>query len=229
MKLSSLTLTALLLLPLSGVHLTSITPAVVAQRSNKEIDTTQLRNIARSITVKITSGDNAGSGVIIKQQGNTYTVITNRHTLKPGKTTRIQTPDTLFHDATVLAVDFEDKDVVLLQFRSATQYTVARLGNLATVGEGDSVLAAGFPYDTDELFFTTGELSIIRSVALPRGYQLGYDNAIEKGMSGGPILTKDGMVIGINGLLADAPFGNPYLNSEGSGLTDATRDLLTEV
>lgn len=43
--------------------------------------------------------------------------------------------------------------------------------------------------------------------SLPRGYRLGYTSPVEQGMSGGPILTLQGQVVGLNGRLMFPPQG----------------------
>jgi S1-C subfamily serine protease len=50
---------------------------IIAQNINPYIK----NNIAREISVKITSAENGGSGVIIGKQDNTYLVLTNNHVL----------------------------------------------------------------------------------------------------------------------------------------------------
>lgn len=48
---------------------------------------------------------------------------------------------------------------------------------------------------------TTGRLAMQLDRPLEEGYQIGYTNNIESGMSGGPILNQHGYLVGINGRL----------------------------
>ena len=54
-----------------------------------------LEQYARSITVKVLSGENWGSGILIRQKDNIYNVLTNQHVLifGEGKSYRIVTSD----------------------------------------------------------------------------------------------------------------------------------------
>ena len=53
----------------------------------------ELQQKARKITVRVTSTNNGGSGVLIAKKGSTYLVLTNRHVAKKADRFQIQTPD----------------------------------------------------------------------------------------------------------------------------------------
>lgn len=185
-----------------------------------ELSVDQLRLIAQSITVKVFSGDTWGSGIIIHRQGRVYTVLTNEHVLTPGyeQPYRIQTPDGRIHRATVLrAAKFDGNDLGLLKFRSAgADYQVASLGAASMLPGRDEVFAAGFPFESKGFAFTTGQIKLLLNKPIAGGYQIGYTNDIQKGMSGGPLLNRQGQVIGINGRHSYPPWGNPYVFKDGS-------------
>ena len=208
-------------------------PIVSAQPATLELSPSQLNKLARSITVKILSGDSGGSGILIKKTGQVYTVLTNQHVLARRKPTRIQTPDGHFHPAKlVTGINFQGKDLALLQFNSSADYAVASLTNLATVAVNDPIFAAGFPFEADSsqpggFILTQGQVLYVPKRAFKEGYQIGYSNNIEKGMSGGAILNREGQVIGINGIHADPLWGDPYVYEDGSPLTEAERDLMS--
>lgn len=175
----------------------------------------QLHHQAQGITVKVMSTEFLGSGIILGKQGTVYTVLTNAHVLRAGKSPyHIQTVDGRTHLANLLPkVRFGKHDLALLQFQSiGNDYRVAALGYSPT--EGDEVFATGFPFDQEELVdkgftFTKGKVLLVLHKALEGGYQLGYTNELAKGMSGGPLLNRRGEVVGINGMHAyplwDAP------------------------
>lgn len=64
--------------------------------------------------------------------------------------------------------------------------------------------------------FTIGQVSLFTDKAFAGGYQIGYTNAVEKGMSGGPVLNRQGQVVGVNGIHAYPLWGNPYVFKDGS-------------
>jgi|GEM_PF-735193 S1-C subfamily serine protease len=214
--------------PLSGKNQGEFIP----QRAGDLLEKAMLQK-ARSITVKVLSGDSWGSGIIIQRQAQVYTAITNDHVLQSGKTYRIQTPDGKIYSATrYLASQFAGKDLALLQFTSTKlEYKIGVLGSSLTVKEGDKVYAAGFPFEADKSNsagwkFTAGRVSLIPEKSLEDGYQLGYDNQIEKGMSGGPVLNFGGEVVAVNGMHAYPLWGDPYVFQDGSKPCEPMRELM---
>jgi serine protease Do len=183
-----------------------------------------LQRHARAITVKVLSGDDWGSGILIRQQGQRYTVITNEHVLWIGNHYTIQTYDGKQYPAhRGAAGEFGKNDLGLLEFNTgpSTTYPVASLGCSLELSAGTPVYAAGFPLPLTEssskgFKFTSGAISLIASKALEGGYQVGYSNYIEKGMSGGPVLNAKGEVIAVNGMHQEPLWGDPYIYQDGS-------------
>ncbi|MBR8841081.1 MAG: trypsin-like peptidase domain-containing protein [Stigonema ocellatum SAG 48.90 = DSM 106950] len=173
-----------------------------------QLSVEQLHHLAQAITVRVMSQDFLGSGIILQKQGSVYTVLTNDHVLQAGNPPyRIQTPDGRIYTAknveTRKFASLQGNDLALLQFRSTVPvYTVPSLGAKPRVE--DEVFAAGFPSrgegSKDKGFaFTTGKVSLLLHLPLKGGYEVGYTNDIEKGMSGGPLLNRQGQVVGVNG------------------------------
>jgi S1-C subfamily serine protease len=184
-----------------------------------------LMRYARAITVKVISGDDWGSGILVRQQGQRYTVLTNEHVLWMGDRFTIQTFDGKQHAARREASgEFGKNDLGLLEFSSspsAGSYPVAALGCSLDLSAGTPVYAAGFPlplteYSSKGFKFTSGAISLIPTKALEGGYQVGYSNYIEKGMSGGPVLNAKGEVIAVNGMHQEPLWGDPYIFQDGS-------------
>lgn len=179
---------------------------------------------ARAITVKVISGDDWGSGILVRQQGQRYTVLTNEHVLWMGDRYIIQTSDGKQHSALREASgEFGKNDLGLLEFSSSQSdsYPVAALGCSLELSAGTPVYAAGFPlplteYSSKGFKFTAGAISLIPTKALEGGYQVGYSNYIEKGMSGGPVLNARGEVIAVNGMHQEPLWGDPYIFQDGS-------------
>jgi S1-C subfamily serine protease len=192
-----------------------------------------LYSVTRSITVKVIAGNSWGSGILVQQQGQRYSVLTNHHVLNPGTPYRIQTPDDRIYSAALLDSSqfqhrdhFLGNDLEILQFSSPEIYAVAALNPSGKLTVGEEVFAAGFPTEVDPspakgfaftgFAFTTGQISLLQDQAFVGGYRIGYTNSIRQGMSGGPLMNREGEVVGINGLHAYPGWGNPHVFRDGS-------------
>lgn len=175
--------------------------------------------IAQQVTVRILTNEGAGSGAIVQRRGRTYTVLTCAHVVDGISDNRytILTADGNSHSARWLrSIEFGDTDLALVQFTSDRSYRVVVMGDSNALSVGDTVYASGFPnwisvnsrfpVDTHNwglraYRLTTGRVGMLSARSLERGYKLGYTNDVENGMSGGPVLDRNGRLIGINGRL----------------------------
>ncbi|MBD2770564.1 serine protease [Iningainema tapete] len=219
-----------LMLPIQGLNLSISAP--IFARQQVSVLSQRLQKLAQSITVKIISGNKGGSGILIQKEGQIYTVLTSHHVIESGKPNVIETPDGKNYPAELVKeVKYDNKDVVLLQFRATTNYAVASLGNSSTLKEGDEVFASGFPFEDNssvsrEFVTKAGRISLLLERSLKGGYKIGYTIEVEKGMSGGPVLNREGKVIGINGIHAQPLWGDPYVYEDGSQPNDALRERM---
>lgn len=196
----------------------------------------QLYQKAALITVKVLSGQTSGSGIIIQKQGNIYTVVTNHHVLIFGNSNqsyKIQTPDHKIHEAQISnRINFNNYDLGLLQFNSSENYQVASLSRLSKIVPEEDVFAAGFPSESNpsqpELVLSTGKVQIFSDVPFGGGYQIGYTNKVQKGMSGGPLFNRRGEIIGINGVHRYPLWGNPYVFQDGSFASPEKKQLMSQ-
>lgn len=218
-----------------------------------EIDRSRLEalnSLAQQITVKVFAGETWGSGILIGREGETYTVLTNEHVLHGQDEYQIQSPTgQVYAGFRYQGTDFGSDDLALVQFigsedASAGGYVQAALGKAQTLDVGDVVFAAGFPVAAsgesegteaaqgdeipDGFKFTNGQVTLVSNKILEGGYQLGYTNAVEKGMSGGPVLNLNGEVVAINGMHAYPIWGNPYVFTDGSHPCESLRRLMVE-
>lgn len=195
-------------------------PQIQQQNLNKS---NFLENQARSITIKIIAKDYWGSGIIIAKKNHIYRILTNDHVVSKNiKNYLINTPDGKIHDGKVVASasDFEGNDLAILDFESKDRdYNIAKFGQLPKVG--DEVFASGFPSPllgekNKGLVFRKGVIWKLLDKPLKEGYQLGYTNEIEKGMSGGALFNRQGQVVAINGIHAYPLLGKPYVYEDGT-------------
>ncbi|MFM6080509.1 MAG: serine protease, partial [Dolichospermum sp.] len=82
------------------------------------------------------------------------------------------------------------------------------------------VIAAGYALSEDKLVLTTGEVQrIISQPSLKDGYEIGYKTKntsdIQQGMSGGPIISNTGNLIGINGISSYPLINSAYVYTNG--------------
>jgi tetratricopeptide (TPR) repeat protein len=181
-------------------------------------------NIAREISVKITSAENGGSGVIIGKQDNTYLVLTNNHVLRDVNSLTIQTHDGATYQGTKVpnAIETND-DLALLEFNSEKSYQSATLNSAATPKAEQAILAVGYSAETGKLVTQEGKIERVPDKTFKDGYSVGYSSNIIQGMSGGAILNIDGDIIGINGKSAF-----PILNT-GYQYEDSTQPNAAEI
>ncbi|MGB3510586.1 MAG: serine protease [Microcoleaceae cyanobacterium] len=174
-------------------------------------------DIAKQVTVRIFTDNSAGSGVIIKQVGNTYTLVTNNHVIENNSTKLypVMTGDGITHQATLVSTpQIAHLDMAILQFTSDRPYQVVEIADSNQLSVGENVFAAGFPnwhqpdsykmsstraWGSQAFQLTSGSVQMLPSRTLTQGYQLGYTNDIKSGMSGGPMFNNRGQLIGING------------------------------
>ena len=180
---------------------------------------------AKSITVQVLSGNTSGSGILIHRNNNLYSVITNHHVLIFGEPTlnyRIKTPDGSIYPAKVISPpSLKNYDLGLLQFSTEQTYTTIQINPAVALTRGKTVYAAGFPAesnpnDPQALLLTKGKVEMFSQQSFSGGYQIGSSNLIKKGMSGGPLLSSQGELIGINGLHKYPLWGNPFTFEDGS-------------
>jgi tetratricopeptide (TPR) repeat protein/V8-like Glu-specific endopeptidase len=168
---------------------------------------TEVNQIAQSITVKVEEG----SGILIKREGDLYTVLTAAHVTfdefsGESNVRTITTFDEKQHQVIGGSVQklSSEVDLSTIQFRSTNKYQVAEFGDSNKLEGGTEVYVAGFPVPTsvitERIFvFRRGLVSANSTKVLRGGYGLLYDNSTLPGMSGGPLLNEQGQLVGLHG------------------------------
>jgi S1-C subfamily serine protease len=162
-----------------------------AQPPAQPDDASQMIRQSRMAVVTILSGNKQGSGFLMSPKG---LVLSNAHVVQD------QSPVIVLLDgrkvaASVLKTD-TDKDLVLLQANTGSNYPFLPLGNSDKVVEGQPIITIGSPVGLQGTV-TQGIVSAIRKA--PNGLTfIQIDAAINQGNSGGPLLNRTGEVIGIN-------------------------------
>src|SRR5437016_4178876 len=139
-----------------------------------------------------------GSGIVISPDG---LVLTNSHVVGSAKEIRLRDIEGFVTDAHVLGTD-PDTDLALLRADGARDLRYASLGNSKTLRRGQLVVAIGNPLGFESTV-TAGVVSALgRSIRSVSGRTIEdviqTDAALNPGNSGGPLVSSNAQVIGIN-------------------------------
>jgi serine protease Do len=138
-----------------------------------------------------------GSGFIIAADG---LIVTNRHVILGARTVRVRLSDSREFPAQVIGVDAAT-DIALLRVK-AGNLPALRLGSSEKTSVGDAVIAIGNPFGLGQ--------SVTAGIVSARGRTLEddpyidflqTDAAINRGNSGGPLLSVDGTVLGVTSVI----------------------------
>ncbi len=139
-----------------------------------------------------------GSGIVISPDG---LVLTNSHVVGTSKEIRLRDVEGHVGEAQVLGVD-PDTDLALLRANGVRHLPYAALGNSKTLRRGQLVVAIGNPLGFESTV-TAGVVSALgRSIRSVSGRTIEdviqTDAALNPGNSGGPLVSSNAEVIGIN-------------------------------
>ena len=147
------------------------------------------------VTVAIYGAAGTGSGVIIAQKGDNYYVLTANHVIGKifkGDEIEIKTLDGKYHTAELL--DFDEKiDGALIKFNSKKPYYKAFIHPDVTLKTGMGIITEGYALASREAKKVSLRRSLGSIVTVIEkntdGYDLFYDAATNKGMSGGGVFS----------------------------------------
>ena len=182
----------------------------------------KLQTLAKQITVRVMGDNNSGSGTIFAKKGNSYLVVTNSHVLLGVNKVQIKTPDNQIYSAQILPnTNFGKLDLAVLQFTSNQNYCLPKEIASFDINTDTPVIAAGYSSSKGEMLFRTGTVKqIISQPTLKAGYEIGYTSDIEQGMSGGPIISNLGYLLGINGISSYPLVNSGYVYTNGKRPTN---------
>ncbi len=136
-----------------------------------------------------------GSGFIINPDG---LIVTNNHVIRNAGRLTVTLDDGQTLPATVIGAD-PRTDIALLKIDAHHALPYIELGDSNDVQPGEWVIAIGNPFGLSETV-TAGIVSALgRNIgAGPYDQFIQVDAPINEGNSGGPLLTQDGKVVGMN-------------------------------
>ena len=142
------------------------------------------------IDSQISDGISCGTGCIIDKSG---IILTSAHVIEDGNNVVVTIHNGQDYIAKVIKKFGENKDIALLKINTLQELKTVKLGNSEKIKVGQKVLAIGNPFG----FNGTLTQGIISRIDYAKN-RIQTDAAINPGSSGGPLLNKNGEIIGIN-------------------------------
>jgi Do/DeqQ family serine protease len=146
-----------------------------------------------------------GSGMIVRQNKDTYYVLTNNHVVEGANEIQVATRSGKEYPAELVGRDSR-RDLAVVSFKTSDFFPLAALGNSDDVKVGDWAIAMGNPLGEQFSFSVTmGIVSAVGRTGGPGGNINDFiqtDAPINQGNSGGPLVNIRGEVIGINTWIA---------------------------
>ena len=197
----------------------------------------------------------AGSGFVWDDQGH---VVTNRHVISDAERILVVMSDGLQTDAEIIGADADSDLAVIKIIDDSVRPVPIRLGNSGDIRPGQLAVAIGDPFSRG-FSMTSGIVSAVgrtinpadSNFSVPRVIQ--HDAATNPGNSGGPLLDRNGEVIGINtqiisqtgafsgiglavpvnlakliipALIADGRYEYPYIGIRGTDISPDTAQAM---
>jgi hypothetical protein len=113
-----------------------------------------IARVAQAITVRL-EGATQGSGVLVRRDGEGYTVVTAWHVVegpKPGEELDPYNSDGQRHQVEQGSIQrLGEADIAELLLSSSSAYSLAQTGNMKSVSTGRTVLVSGFLLSTESV------------------------------------------------------------------------------
>jgi putative serine protease PepD len=176
------------------------------------------------VQVKVLRADgttaDSGSGVVIDDAGD---ILTSLHVVQNAQRLTVVFADGTESSAVVIAQVPESDIAALRPANTPAQLQPATLGNPSSLRIGDDAIVVGNPFALTRSLSTGVISGLDRSVQAPsQGRTLTgliqFDAAVNPGSSGGPLVNRDGEVVGIVTGLVN-PTGQPAFSGVGFAVT----------
>ena len=140
-----------------------------------------------------------GSGVVIDTNG---TILTSLHVITQAIEIQVIFPDGTQSDANVVSTDPANDIATLRPQQPPAQVVPAVLGNPGALRVGDQVFAVGNPFGLYGSMSAGVVSGLDRPFQPPNGAPkmqglIQFDSAVNPGNSGGPLVNRDGEVVGV--------------------------------
>lgn len=180
-----------------------------------QLNQSQLKGITVRIDVEGSYKEDGGSGVIVRQQGQFYTILTAYHVVQEKRNYKVLifNPSNqqiigshIINEKNIKQID--DYDLAEITIQSSAKYRTANIGDSQQLQPTDDLTVSGYPLPSSEITkrLSTPTLNLGKfNDKLPpdallkgkKGATLKMDVTTEVGMSGGAVVNKNGELVGI--------------------------------
>jgi S1-C subfamily serine protease len=162
----------------------------------------------------------SGSGVVVDDAGD---ILTALHVVQNAQRLTVVFADGTESSAVVISQVVESDIAALRPANPPPQLQAATLGNASTLRIGDDAIVVGNPFALTRSLSTGVISGLGRSVQAPNQGRtltglIQFDAAVNPGSSGGPLVNRDGEVVGIVTGLVN-PTGQPAFSGVGFAVT----------
>jgi len=184
------------------------------------------------------AGNGTGTGFVVNKDGY---IITNHHVIDGYKPNELMILNKYFKSKDVKVIQtYPKKDIAILKINDYSLSAYLKFEKSSKITKGSSSIAIGFPGAADivggtalyESKVTQGIISAVIITDKDSEYGKAYkliqtSSAINSGNSGGPLLSKDGNLIGINTFKSISNPTNKDVEGVGYAIhTDELREVL---
>ena len=192
---------------------------------------------SRTVLVKVDSeqGEGGGTGVVL-DAGKGH-ILTNFHVVNGGTGFQVGVEEDSRQAELIAAAPCDD--LALLKIDDSDGLDSIELASQDDISQGDDVVALGFPANAsleDNLSSTAGTVSVVKSKfrlsapdapALENVVQI--DVALSPGNSGGPLVNKEGKLVGVNTAIVTEIQGAP-IQGQGYAIgVDRVKELVDDL
>jgi Flp pilus assembly protein TadD len=204
-----------------------VTSAIVMPQRAVALSAVEVNMKAYKVSVQIIGGNSVGTGTIVRQEGDRYTVLTAAHVLRQTSIYKLIAPDGQSYpivDAKFASTPSAQSgarglDIAAITFISPQEYDVATIGDSATTKIGEPIYTVGFPGSQPNYTFSKAIVEANSNANFRQGYSLLYQcDKIAPGMSGGGVFNRRGELIAMTGMSIGAK-GADIQEGLGVGIT----------
>ena len=182
-----------------------LTHISVYEKANRSVVHITTRSARTELLFVEVPTEGAGSGSVLDRNGH---ILTNYHVVEGAQQIRVTLHDGEEYSATLVGHDAPNDIAVLRISAPAEDLIPMELGDSSRLRVGQLVYAIGNPFGLERTM-TTGIISSLnRSLPTKTGRtmksMIQIDAALNRGNSGGPLLSSRGMLIGMNTAIASS-------------------------